>query len=170
MTPTASPGRAAPDHEIRLDLGARMTQHGTGPKDDAHSLRLDIWTENSMQPRGNELMVGSRRRRHEELPANELVLVSVVGKAVHLLERPSLELLRHVHGPTVLDHGNRAGMRRGHVPLGCNHHRNVAVGVDSTIDESVCSAMGGSQGSRGAPNRHRGFGDVRWECDVAMWE
>ena len=50
---------------------------------------------------GNGFAIIGRRRRHEQLAVNELVLVAVVGHAVELVERPMLDLRCHEHGTSL---------------------------------------------------------------------
>ena len=76
------------------------------------AIRLDVRIEQAREPREDGLVAVRRRRRHEQLPVNELVLVSVVGQAMELLERPALDFRRHVHGHLFFGIEWSASMRR----------------------------------------------------------
>src|SRR4051812_17258539 len=59
---------------------------------------LDVPREYGAQTREHLLVIDRRRRSHEQFPANNLVLVAVVGETVQLLERPRFGGHRHSHG------------------------------------------------------------------------
>ena len=89
--------------------------------DQSQSLRDNVWTENCREPRRYGLVMVRRRRCHEELAAHDLVLVAVVGKSVHLFDRPRLG--GHVHDPSLLGALVDAGMAEDHMRAPRTRHR-----------------------------------------------
>jgi hypothetical protein len=110
----------------------------------AQIIRRDVWNENHRESRNDRLVITRGRRRHEQIPADELVLVAVVGQPVQLSQRPSLGSRGHVHsGPLLAAVSDRT--RGGYACAAQTPHRFHA-GAPNRLQPQPCTAYARQRG------------------------
>ena len=86
------------DEEIGLDqLAGPKVQVGRGEQDRAQIVAQDVGIKQEQQPFHSGLVDPARRGAHQQLPVNQFVAVTVVGKRQDLFAGPRLGEIRHAH-------------------------------------------------------------------------